>query len=232
MKRLLICAISVCAFWIRAVPAPAQQRDFLTEDEIEKVRDAQLPNDRLKLYLLFAKQRLDQLQRLLSKEKRGRSLDARQLLEDYASIIDAIDTVSDDALKRGIDIREGTVAVTGSEKHFLAQLQKIQSSAPPDEDLYDIDLKEAIDGTSDSIDLASEDTGSRAAQLNAEDRKQKAEAEKTLAAEDTKGTLGAKSEQAKTDEATGENKPRRKPPTLARPGEKLPDAVTTPPSQQ
>ena len=94
------------------------QRDFLTADEVEKVREAQLPNDRLKLYALLARQRLDQLQRLLEKEKKGRSLQARELLEDYSNIIDAIDTVSDDALKRGVDIAEGTAAVTDGRKAF------------------------------------------------------------------------------------------------------------------
>ena len=64
------------------IPALAQ-RDFLTSDEVEKVREAQEPNQRLKLYVLFARQRIDQLQRLLEKEKKGRSLAARELLEDY-----------------------------------------------------------------------------------------------------------------------------------------------------
>src|SRR5947209_9948652 len=95
--------VLIAAMMASAIPAFAQ-RDFLTADEIEKVREAQLPNDRLKLYALLAKQRLDQLQRLLEKEKKGRSLTARELLEDYSNIIDAIDTVSDDALKRGVDI--------------------------------------------------------------------------------------------------------------------------------
>src|SRR5580693_8144049 len=111
MKLLPICVISncvilTCAIFAGAVPALAQ-KDFLTENEIEKVREAQVPSDRLKLYALFARQRLDQLQRLLEKEKKGRSLEVRELLEDYSSIIDAIDTVSDDALKRGVDITEG-----------------------------------------------------------------------------------------------------------------------------
>jgi len=221
MKHLLICAIPICAALAGVAPALAQ-RDFLTSDEIEKVREAQIPSDRLKLYALLAKQRLDQLQRLLEKEKKGRSLAARELLEDYSNIIDAIDTVSDDALKRGVDITEGTVAVTESEKRFLSQLQKIKDRAPADIDLYDIALKEAIASTSDSMDLAKEDAGSRGAKLSAEDKKVKEEAEQTIAAEDSKGKPV---EQAKNGDAKADDsKPKRKPPTLMRPGEKPPDA--------
>ena len=93
------------------------------------------------------------------KKRRGRSLTARELLEDYSSIIDAIDTVSDDALKRGVDITEGTVAVTEAERRFLAQLQKIEDRNLADVDLYEVALKEAIASTSDSMDLAKEDAG-------------------------------------------------------------------------
>src|SRR5580698_4931652 len=163
MRRFPICVLILAS----VLPALAE-KDFLTENEIEKVREAQLPNDRLKLYALFARQRLDQLQRLLEKEKKGRSLSARELLEDYSSIIDAIDTVSDDALKRGVDITEGTGAVTASEKRFLEQLQKIEGRNLADVDLYEVALKEAIASTSDSLDLAKEDVASRGAKLSAE----------------------------------------------------------------
>jgi hypothetical protein len=216
MKRLPIGVISICASLAGAAPALAQ-KDFLTENEIENVREAQEPSERLKLYALFARQRLDQLQRLLEKEKKGRSLAARELLEDYSSVIDAIDTVSDDALKRGIDITQGTVEVIGSERRFLAQLQKIQERNPADLDLYEVALKEAIASTSDSLDLAKEDAQGRGAKLSAEDKRAKEEAEKVLAAEDAKGKPP---EEAKT----ADDKPKRKPPSLLRPGEQLPEA--------
>jgi len=213
--------VLICATFAGAIPALAD-KDFLTEDEIEKVREAQLPNDRLKLYILFARQRMDQLQRLLSKEKKGRSAEARELLEDYSSIIDAIDTVSDDALKRGVDIAEGTAAAKAAEKRFLGQLQQIQDRNPPDIALYNVALKEAIGSTSDSMDLASEDPTARGATLSAEDKKAKQEAEQTLKAEDRIDKSSA--EPAKTaDASTDEARPKRKPPTLLKPGEKLPD---------
>ena len=221
MRRLPILLV-ICAAFASAIPALAD-KDFLTEDEIAKVREAQIPNDRLKLYVLFARQRIDQLQRLLNKEKKGRSVEARELLEDYSSIIDAIDTVSDDALRRGADIAEGTAATTMAEKRFLGQLQQIKDRNPADMDLYKVALQEAIAGTSDSIDLASEDAGARGAKLSAEDKRAKKEAEETLKEEDKTGKPSGQQTTSADASATDDTKPKRKPPTLLHPGEKLPD---------
>ena len=114
--RVAACALLVAAS--AAMPALAQ-KDFLTQDEVEKVREAQDPNERLKLYVLFARQRLDQLQQLMAKDKPGRSLMIRQLLEDYTNIVDSIDTVSDDALRRKADIAEGAKrGERGGDKRF------------------------------------------------------------------------------------------------------------------
>src|SRR5581483_1734877 len=139
--RVAACALLVAAY--AAVPALAE-REFLTQDEVEKVREAQEPNERLKLYVLFARQRLDQLQQLMAKDKPGRSLMIRQLLEDYTNIIDAIDTVSDDALRRKLDIAEGTKAVSAAENKFSAQLKKALDSQPRDLDMYELELKNAL----------------------------------------------------------------------------------------
>ena len=65
MKRCLI-------ILLLAVPAFAQH-DYLTATEVDQVREVQEPVARIKLYLLFAKQRLDQLQSLMAKNRAGRS---------------------------------------------------------------------------------------------------------------------------------------------------------------
>jgi hypothetical protein len=205
--------VIVPAILATGIPAFAE-KDFLTSDEVEKVREAQEPNERLKLYVLFARQRLDQLQRLLQKDKKGRSLLVRELLEDYTNIIDALDTVSDDALKRGTDNAAGANAVRDAEHKFLTQLQAIKDRPPNDLDMYTSALTEALAATSDSLDLSQEDPTNRAAKLNEGDKKQKEEAEKVIAAEDSKGKPPVADAKPATDA-----KPARKPPTLYRKGE-------------
>jgi hypothetical protein len=223
MKRCRNRLLPIC-FLTAASALPAfAQRDFLTADEVDKVRQVQEPNARLKLYLLFARQRMDQLQQLFAKEKKGRSIQARELLEDYAGIVDAMDAVSDDALKRKVDITAGVLAVGDAEQRFIAQLRRIQDSAPADLDLYNVALEEAIAATSDSIELAGSDADKRAAELAEKDEAEKKQAERMLAAEDSKGkSADAPAGDTKTADASSDDKPKRKPPTLLRPGEKLP----------
>ena len=190
------------------------ERDFLTADETDQVRVAQDPNERLKLYVHFAKQRLNLAQSVLSKEKAGRSILAHDALEDYTQVIDAIDTVSDDALKRKIDIKEGMYAVGAGEKEMLQALEKIQESQPKDLARYEFALKQAIESTRDSLDLSQQDLSARSAEVQAKEEKEKKQLESMMSSTD----LAAKKAEEKKEAQAEEKK--RKAPTLYRKGEK------------
>lgn len=205
-----------------ALPALAQ-KDFLTDSEIEQVRQVQEPVARIKLYLLFAKQRLDQVQSLMAKDRPGRSGEIRQLLEDYTNIVDAIDTVSDDALARKNDVNAAPAVIADGETKFQAQLQKIQASTPHDLAMYDFELKEALAATGDSLDLTKEDLTTRGQNVNLkveEDKKKVA----TINAEERQGAKDPAADKAEAA-AEGAAKPARQAPTLYRPGEKPDDGT-------
>ena len=209
MRRFAVVVMLLCA------PAWAQ-RDFLTSDETDQVREAQDPNDRLQLYLTFAQQRLDQVKSLLAKEKPGRSALIHDLLEDYTKILDAIDTVSDDALKRKVNIELGTAAVAKGEKTLLDALEKLDASSAKDKVRYQFVLKQALDGTKDSLELASQDLGKRGTEVAEKDAQERKERESNMQPRDKaeKKAIAQKEED--------QNSQKRKAPSLLKKGEAPP----------
>src|SRR5713101_2458705 len=176
--RTLRCAILISAAAL--IPGAAADRDFLTSDETDQVRLAQEPNERLKLYLHFAQQRLSQIEQLLSQDKPGRSGLIHDLIEDYAEIIGAMDTVTDDALRRKVEIKGGMDLVTKGEREMLGRLEKIEKSKPKDVARYEFVLKDAIDTTSDSLELSEKDLKDRATAVAEKEQKEKQEREAAL----------------------------------------------------
>jgi len=195
---------------IYVLSSAAQDRDFLTADEADQVRLAQEPNLRLNLYLHFAKQRLDLIQQAVAQEKPGRSKLIHDLLEDYTKIIDAIDTVSDDALKRKLAIGEGAKSVASAEKEMLSALEKIQASNPKDIGRYQFVLDQAIETTKDSVELAAVDLKDRSVEIETKVKKEKQELEALMNPEEVK---------AKRESEKKEVEQKRKAPTLRRKGE-------------
>ena len=145
----------------------------------------------MQVYLKFARQRVDQVQQLLNKDKPGRSALVHDLLEDYGNIIDAIDTVTDDALKRKLDVKVGVAAVQAGEKELVAKLQKIEDSQPKDVARYRFELKQDIDSTNDSLELAGEDLSKRSTEVAASEEKERKERESMMTAKEVKDEKAA-----------------------------------------
>jgi hypothetical protein len=223
MKTLLCCLLL-------AALGMAQKRDFLTADEIDQIKEAQEPNMRVALYAKFAKQRVDMVRSLLSKEKAGRSLLIHDALDDYAKIIDAIDDVADAALKRKVDMEAGMKLVASAEEEALPVLQKAQESHPKDVERYEFVLRTAIETTTDSLESSKGDLAKRTQDVEARAEREKKATEEAMTPPEREGKQ-ADDKKAAVMVADPDKPPARKPPTLLRPGEKVGD-VSTPPKKQ
>jgi len=193
-------------------PAVFAQRDFLAAGEVDQVRLVQEPNLRVKLYLQFARQRLELIQELVSKEKPGRSTMIHDNLEDYTKIIEAIDIVADDALKRRIPIDEGMAAVLEAEKDFLERLGRIEQAAPQDLARYRFALTTAIETTQDSLEVSRQDIKERAAEVLAKDKEDRKRLQELM-------TPQAAEERKAAEKKAAATEGKRKAPTLRRKGE-------------
>jgi hypothetical protein len=208
MKVGLFIAFGLCA---SGVVVAQEDRDFLTPNEVEQVREAQAPDDRLLLYVHFARERLDLLHQYLAQQKQGRSIFIHNTLEDYSKIIEAIDSVSDDALRHNRPLDKGLIAVVNAEKEFLDKLNNIEESQPKDLDRYKFVLEQAIDTTNDSRELSLEDSKKRGAELAAGDAKEKQKREAMMSSKEV-------AERKKAGQS--DQNQQKKTPSLYRPGEK------------
>ncbi|MBK5294568.1 MAG: hypothetical protein JJE04_23170 [Acidobacteriia bacterium] len=201
----------VCLLAPAALP---QDRDFLTSDEVESVRLAQEPNERLKLYTDFARLRIELIKQLIAKDKPGRSGMIHSALEDYTRIIEAIDTVTDDALRKNKELIEGPKLVAAAEKEMLAALREMEAANPKDLARYRFALTSALEVTQESLELAQEDLTKRKHDANVRAAEEKKEIEAMMTPSELKTRQAAEAKKAEEEKKTT-----RKAPTLRRKGE-------------
>ena len=202
---------------VLVVAAPlAAQKDFLTAAEADQVRLVQEPEDRLKLYLKFAEQRMDLLDQLFANKKAGRSGVIHDTLEQLTEIVDAIDTVIDDTLKKRRELV--TIEfVAASERQMLARLEKHAAGKPDDLARFEFVLDQAMETLRDSAEMAEEDLKTRTRSVETREAELKKERETMMTPE--------RAEEIKTAEAKKkeeESKQQKKRPSLLRKGETLP----------
>ena len=117
---------------IAALPGVAQQhrRDPLTDPEIDKIRDAaQEPEVRLKLYIEFARARLEKLAQVRADAKTAdRERLTRDALQDFLDVYDELSTNLDTYADRGDDLRKALKPVIEADTEFGSKLRAFKSS--------------------------------------------------------------------------------------------------------
>jgi hypothetical protein len=129
--------------------------DPLSPAEIDKVRDAaQEPEQRLKLYVEFARARLDKMQQIHSDPKAtDRENQTRDALQDFLDIYDELNTNVDTYADRGSDLRKALKPVIEADTEFGAKLRAFKSSLTPNsQEAHDDDflLGSAVDAVDSS----------------------------------------------------------------------------------
>ena len=135
-----------------ANPAPQRKKEYLSEVEADKIRDAAFAGPRIVLYANFAADRIKKLQYEFAHmdpadEKRTERLNS--LINSYAGCIDDAADQLDLGIEKQQDIRNGVKALQARIKEFLPYLRELAAGGP-ERETYKINLDDAIEATQDA----------------------------------------------------------------------------------
>lgn len=154
MKRGLI-ATAVLLLFVVSVTAQ-KHPDPLNQLEIDQLRDtAQDPLERLKLYVEFARARLQALDKARSDPKvTDRGGETHDRLQDFLDIFDELNDNVDTFADRKEDLRKALKVVVEGDGEFQSKLRALKDAAgvsPAELKAYDFLLTNAIETVDSSI---------------------------------------------------------------------------------
>ncbi len=150
MLFLFLATCVVAAPLLVRAEAPLQ-KDYLSALEADKIRDAETVNDRIKLFLTFAGDRLKKFQYELEHPSSNRHGDMlNSLLNAYVGCVDDAADLIQLGIEKQENIRQGVDLMTARTKEFLAVLEKL-STEGAERELYKDNLDDAIEGTRDAM---------------------------------------------------------------------------------
>ena len=127
MIKILVAVVLLVPF---VAAAQRQKRDPLSDLEVDKLRDAaQTPDVRLKLYLEFARTRLDHLQQAKADTKAAdRDQQMQDALQDFIDIYDELNDNVDTFADRDDDLRKPLKPVIEADTEFGSKLRAFKTS--------------------------------------------------------------------------------------------------------
>jgi uncharacterized coiled-coil DUF342 family protein len=152
--RLFAFLILMAAFPL----AGQSHHDPLTQPEIDKIRDTSWePNQRLTLYVQFARARLVKLEEMRSNPKTvDRARQTHDLLDDFQRLYDELNDNIDTYVDRKDDIRKPLKTIIDADTEFAAKLRALKDAAsvkPAELSQYEFVLNNALE----TVDSSTED---------------------------------------------------------------------------
>jgi hypothetical protein len=149
---VLILGLILSAMAARTAGATPQKKEYLSEAEADKIRDAGFSGPRIVLFSKFASDRIKKLQYEFAHmdpadQKRSERLNA--LINGYTGCIDDAADLIEIGIDKQQDIRDGVKALQSGIKEFLPYLQGLAANGP-ERETYKDNLDDAIEATQDA----------------------------------------------------------------------------------
>ena len=150
--------IVVLALLFPALPGSAQRRrDPLNPVEIDQLRDAMVdPLERLKLYVSFARLRMDSLEKMRQDPKTtDRGQQTNDMIGDFLAVYDELNENIDMYVDRKEDVRKPLKLVIEADTEFQSRIRAIKDAAgvsAEEAKQYEFVLSNALDTLDSSAD--------------------------------------------------------------------------------
>jgi len=151
-RKLFYCAF--CILLTGAGWAQGHRSDVLSPDEVDQIREtAQEPQDRLKLYIQFARVRLDAAEKSRTDPQvKDHAQAVHDHLHDFLDIYDELDENVDTYADRQDDLRKPLKAVIDADTEFQSRLRALEAPAnatPQEMTEYQFVLATALNAVDD-----------------------------------------------------------------------------------
>jgi hypothetical protein len=155
LTRKFVCGViagALCLAASSAAPAQQMKKEYLTASEADKIRDAETPGERIKLFLAFATDRIVKL-----KYELAHPLNDRRRTERLNGLINAYTGCMDDAadllvlaIEKQQNVHEAVKEMQAKGKEYLAYLTDLSKNGA-DRETYKENLEDAIESTQDAL---------------------------------------------------------------------------------
>ncbi len=151
-SRRVLLVLAALALAAAPLSLRAQNKDYLSGLESDKIRDAETSNERIKLFLTFADDRFKKFQYELQHPSSNKHVDMlNALLNGYVGCIDDAADLIQLGIEKQENIRQGIDIMAAHGKEYLHALTKIAAAPGPDAEAFKDNLNDAIEGTRDAV---------------------------------------------------------------------------------